>query len=77
MALKDIEAHLIALGITPLGDQFEPITADTWRWVEDETGGRSPTLSAGSSRDLAGSALSKASFTPTLSAEKTPWSAGS
>jgi hypothetical protein len=42
MAFEDIEAHLFALGIAPLTDQFEPIGAETWGAIEAASGGEFP-----------------------------------
>jgi hypothetical protein len=42
MAFEDIEAHLFALGIAPLSDQFEPIAAETWGAIEAASGGAFP-----------------------------------
>lgn len=42
MAFEDIEAHLFALGIAPLTEQFEPIDIETWQGIEAASGGEFP-----------------------------------
>jgi len=42
MAFEDLEAHLQALGIAPLSDQFEPIADETWQAIEAAAGGAFP-----------------------------------
>jgi cell wall assembly regulator SMI1 len=42
MAFVDLEAHLLALGIAPLSDQFEPIPDETVQSIEAATGGVFP-----------------------------------
>jgi len=42
MAFEDLEAHLVALGIAPLSDVFEPIADETRQAIEDATGGAFP-----------------------------------
>lgn len=42
MAFEDLEAHLVSLGIAPLGERFEPIPPEVWQAIEAEAGGAFP-----------------------------------
>lgn len=42
MAFEDLEEHLVALGITPLDEELEPIGPEIWQAIEAKVGGAFP-----------------------------------